>query len=711
LQYSRIIFGGLNHLPFSGDRLEEKALPDRRRGQPRRWYPVWKIDMKLLRIASTAIAALIVVAALLLIVGVPAGFLTAAIQERVERETGHRLTVAGSTKIGLWPSLNVTMNDVTLEGPKDRDTGNRVTAGRIEADMTLASAWSGRPEITKLAIIRPVLNVALLRERIAAPKLVLSQQGPSTADSEASAIERITVTDGTLLFSNLHDHFENRIEGINADAVIGADRKISVIGSARAGGHPLVLDIKATAPAPPPARQNVPVELTLEAPGVLQAPLSGKAEVRLNGSVVMINGLTGMIGDGAFNGWASVDVASKPLVKLDLDFQRLDIATGAPAAPQDTSQSSWSDATIELIGLNYVDAEVRLSAAELNIGSAHFAPAAIDSALASGILKCAVSNLAAYGGQANGEIDIDASGSTPSYMMRSDLVGVRALPLLQGAAGFDKLDGKLQAKIAVRSNGASQRAIMSNLSGTLFANFRDGAIRGLNVAQMMRSLASNTLSGWQEGKEQTTDLSQLSASFRIEKGQATTADLNLVGPLVKMTGAGTIDLGAKRLALRVEPKLVLTTEGQGRAADPVGFGIPVMIDGPWGEPRIYPDIAGMTDNPDAAYAKLKEMGKGLLGGSGASGGGLSDVLGGKLGETLGNLLQQGLGQGTSPGSSQGSGQGANQSSSQGRSRGRNLSTTPAPPGSTAQSSPAPSDPAPQQDSQPMNDVLRQLFNR
>jgi len=41
--------------------------------------------------------------------------------------------------------------------------------------------------------------------------------------------------------------------------------------------------------------------------------------VRLNGSVVMINGVSGTLGDGAFNGWASVDMASKPLVKLDLD--------------------------------------------------------------------------------------------------------------------------------------------------------------------------------------------------------------------------------------------------------------------------------------------------------------------------------------------------------------------------------------------------------
>ena len=54
----------------------------------------------------------------------------------------------------------------------------------------------------------------------------------------------------------------------------------------------------------------------------------------------------------------------------------------------------------------------------------------------------------------------------------------------------------------------------------------------------------------------------------------------------------------------------MTTEGQGRAADPVGLGIPVVIDGPWAEPRIYPDMAGMLDNPDAAYAKLQADGQG-----------------------------------------------------------------------------------------------------
>jgi AsmA protein len=142
---------------------------------------------------------------------------------------------------------------------------------------------------------------------------------------------------------------------------------------------------------------------------------------------------------------------------------------------------------------------------------------------------------------------------------------------------------------------------------------------------------------------------------------------------------------------------VLTTEGQGRAADPVGLGIPVVIEGTWAEPRIYPEIQGILDNPDAAYAKLKEMGKGLFGsGGGGPGGGSSDPLGGKLGETLGNLLQQGLG-----GLSQGG-------SSQGRSIPSPSAASPDPapplPPAAAQTETTP-------DSQAMNEVLRQLFNR
>jgi AsmA protein len=689
--------------------------------------------MRVLKFAAAAIAAVVAIIALLAAIGIPSGFLTSAIVERVERETGYKVEINGGARIGFWPSLTLTLSDVVLQDPKEREVNNRFAASSIEAEMTLSSLWSGRPDISDLVIVRPVVNVPLQRER------TRDHEAPAKSPSSGNAaatIRHVSITGGTIVFANVRDRVEDRIETLNADATITADRKIVATGNARAGDKPLKFEIRATVPPGPLERQNVPAEFTFDAPGLLPAAIKANAEVRLNGTVVMFNGVSGTLGDSAFNGWASVDLASnKPLVKLDLDFQRISMA--GPSNQVDTTaplgSNTWSNASIELGGLNYVDAQARISTAELQIGDGRFAPAAIDATVNSGVLKGRLSNLGAYEGNANGDVSIDATTANPTYALRLDLNGVRALPVLKSLAEFDKIDGRMQAKIDLRSQGNSQRAIVAELSGAAFAVFQDGSIRGLNVAQMIRNLTASTLSGWQENEAQGTDLSQLSASFKIDKGQAVTTDLNLVGPLVKMTGVGTIDLNSKQIGFRVEPQLVMTTQGQGRVGNPVGFGIPVMIEGPWVSPRIYPEMQGILDNPDAAYAKLKEMGKGLFGpngqglGQGLNGltnllngaqgagtaaqpgngngnpAGQNGALGGQLGDTIGNLMQQGLST-------------LNQGNATHGSRGL---TPVAPTASTAEQPPPPDPatppPAPAdtaaKDSPAMNEVLRQLFNR
>ncbi|MGY3448790.1 AsmA family protein [Bradyrhizobium sp. USDA 4353] len=703
--------------------------------------------MKAVKIAGGLLGAVLVVLAVALAFGLPASFLTVAIQDRVERDTGYKLTIAGSASVSLWPSLQATLSDVTLQDPKDKDGNNRLTIARLQAGMTLSSLWSGRPEIGEIVIDRPTLYLPLLRERLRDNP----PRNRAAAKPEAAPPVRISsviVKDGAVILSNPRDRVENRLEAIAATASLNDDGKIRIDGTARAGDRPVTFDITATAPALPVDRQTVPVDFKIGMASAFSGVLAGRADIRLNGPLVMINGLSGTLGGGDFNGWASVDLASKPLVKVDLDVRRLDLP-GA-AAPTSSRTSGWSTAAIDLRGLNYVDARVKLSATDVGLARARIGPLDLEASLAGGLLKATVANLGAYGGQISGELVVDASTGNPAYAMHGDLVGLKALPLLQNLADFDKLDARLQGKLALRSSGASQQAIMSNLSGSAFLLFQDGAIRGINVAQMIRSLTSNPLSGWQDSKELTTDLTQLSASFQVERGQAVTSDLNLIGPLVKVTGAGTIDLGNRALAMRVEPKLVMTTEGQGRIADPIGLGIPVVIDGPWSQPRFYPDMAGILDNPDAAYAKLKQMGQGLFGKDGAglnnlingigglignatSGGGAvpnaapstpnaqapaagqSDLLGGDLGAAIGSLIQQGLQQGTQPPA---------------RSRGRTLNpgegaapllqapqAAPAPPPTDAgQGASAGGTPpaAPQDgptDSQPMNDVLKRIFNR
>ncbi|MGH6717144.1 MAG: AsmA family protein, partial [Bradyrhizobium sp.] len=316
--------------------------------------------MRALKITGTALIAVVLVVALLLVVGIPTGFLSAAIQNRIERQTGYHLTIAGAARIGLWPSLNVSLSDVTLQDPKDHDGSRRITVGKLQADMTLSSAWSGHPRIKQLTVTDPVVHLPLLRERtheIASP----ARPAATADDRDAVTIERVRIVNGTMVFANKRDRVENRIDRIEADAAIGADRKVKISGSARAGEHPVKFAITAKAPARPIARQNVPVDLTLDAPDLLHAPLSAKADVRFNGSLLTFNGVTGKLGDGRFTGWASVDAASKPLVKVDLDFQRLNIPLSNSSESSGTQP--WSTAPIDFIGLNYLDANITVSAA------------------------------------------------------------------------------------------------------------------------------------------------------------------------------------------------------------------------------------------------------------------------------------------------------------------------------------------------------------
>jgi AsmA protein len=113
-----------------------------------------------------------------------------------------------------------------------------------------------------------------------------------------------------------------------------------------------------------------------------------------------------------------------------------------------------------------------------------------------------------------------------------------------------------------------------------------------------------------------------------------------------MAGTGTIDLPAQAINFRVDPQVVASLEGQGGKTDLAGLGVPVAINGPWAQPSIYPDIAGILDNPQAAYEKLSKLGGGLvklpsadsLGGALSSTGGIAGLVKGQAQGSIEDLI-------------------------------------------------------------------------
>ncbi|XYK79057.1 MAG: AsmA family protein [Labrenzia sp.] len=335
-----------------------------------------------------------------------------------------------------------------------------------------------------------------------------------------------------------------------------------------------------------------------------------------------------------------VTLGGKPTVTARLDLRELVLdpylgggSTGGQPAAQSGSVSgsapaatappvagkSWSTEPIDFSGLRAANVDFKATANEIRMDKVRIGQSALSVAILDGVLTADLEKLSLYDGTGTGSVRLNGAAATPELSAKFDLSGLNAYPLLRDAADFTWIEGKTLIGLDVTTSGASEQQMVQNLKGTASYMFEDGAIRGINVPQMVRSLSVETLLGWQASPSEKTDFSSLGASFQIENGIATTSDLSLIGPLIRMSGGGTTDMPNQRLSWRVEPRIVATLEGQAPMPRPkgtdkkmAGLGVPIVVDGSWSDPRIYPDIAGILENPQAAYEQLEQVGGELI---------------------------------------------------------------------------------------------------
>ncbi|NIJ41874.1 AsmA protein [Parvibaculum indicum] len=327
---------------------------------------------------------------------------------------------------------------------------------------------------------------------------------------------------------------------------------------------------------------------------------------------------------------------ARPRIGGDLSVDKIDVntysaggagsggASSGGASSGGGGDAGWSTAPMDFSALKSVDADLDLKAGKILVQAIEIGESAVNVKLNNGVLNANLTRLALYGGAGNGTLKVNGASSTPQIGANFNISGVQAQPLLQAAAGFNRLTGSTAMDIAVTTAGKSQKAMVSALNGKGAFKFTDGKVKGVDLANLVRTVLSATKSGWDAGGSQDTDFSELSGSYTITRGILKNDDLRLMSPLIRVTGAGTVDMPAKTLNYRVQPKLVGTLEGQGGTTDAKGIEVPILIRGPWSRPSFTPDLASMLSNPEQTKETIdtirKEGIKGVLkqfgGGSG-----------------------------------------------------------------------------------------------
>jgi AsmA protein len=263
--------------------------------------------------------------------------------------------------------------------------------------------------------------------------------------------------------------------------------------------------------------------------------------------------------------------------------------------------AGWSDEPIVLPLPGGVDVELALLMESLRVRDLQLGRTDLVVRLQDGRLVTELNEFALYGGAGSGRLEIDLAEGEPRITEQFQLEGLQALPFLSAAIGFDRLEGTTSLGIELTSRGATQRALIQNLRGDGRVRFEDGAIVGINLVAMVRNVGA-VVRGTAPGETVKTDFAELSGSFGITDGVLRNTDMQLLAPLLRLVGAGAIDLPERSIDYRIEPKAVATLEGQGGRRDLSGLVVPVIVEGPWDDLTYRPDVAQVTreliENPD-----------------------------------------------------------------------------------------------------------------
>jgi AsmA protein len=580
------------------------------------------------------------------------GFAIAELQDYVARKTGRKLVVNGSARLEFFPRLGVRFNNVFLSNPKGMD-GNFAHASNARLPLQFGDLFRRKLKIKEITLIHPVFNILIDREGrnnwVDGGKGI--QGGAGKSDTSANSKEPLTlrVENASANFLDERNGQAFSLEDATASITIGDETKLDVLGTAalngqlahieaqvksmrRVGGDGSPLDLTVTSPAltvnftgrlSTAEKLNLAGAVDATSPDLrllakwLGSEIKGSTGLKnfslagaLDSKGVVFSlakasiALDGMVA----NGDVALDLTKKkPRISTNLSTDLLTLdpyltAQKTGATNEESGNADWSTTGLSFSGLNGVDGDLSLSAFKVKWNGAEFGPAELSSTLKDGRLETAIEDAPLYGGKASARITLDGGREAPVLQLVLDARDIRGERFFEEFARVDWLAGNTGLKVSLSATGHNQQEMLSTLKGSFDIAVSDGEITGLNIVDMISKVRNAVSDGWGEGPENLSSFDDAAASFLIEDGVARTEDVKVNGSAFHVSGSGEVDLLRRALDFKLDPALVTGRDQTTRLP------VQVVVKGPWHTPKIYPNLEGILDDPEAAYDALRGLG-------------------------------------------------------------------------------------------------------
>lgn len=339
------------------------------------------------------------------------------------------------------------------------------------------------------------------------------------------------------------------------------------------------------------------MNLANPAGGPMRLTASGNARADLDRKNANAN-LNGKLDESSFDAKLGLSSFSPMAYAFDVGIDKLDAdryrakpkAGGTTASTTASPGKTEAEQPIDLSALKDLRATGSLRVSSLKAQNIRMSNVRMDLKAADGRVDVNPMSATLYGGSLSGSMTAIAA-KVPRIALRQNLSNINIGSLLKDAANKDILEGRGNVSLDVNGEGQLASQIKRSLAGSARLELRDGAIKGINIEKVISTAKARIGQIQGNAPPQTgtaatqdkTGFSELNGSFRISKGVAHNDDLRLKSPLLRVEGAGDVDIGEDKLDYLVKATVVNTLQGQGGPELQAlkGLTIPVRLSGPF----------------------------------------------------------------------------------------------------------------------------------
>ena len=590
---------------------------------------------------ALVITVVVVIGGLLLL---PGDKLAELVSDQLEAQTGRKLSVSGEVGLSVWPVLGVKAHGVSLSNAGWAADQPMLTAETLSIGISAPDLLNGDVRIKSITAQAPHLNLStnasgqgnwVLTEvsdagRSDSPEASGTVAGGTAEGVGASlSIEMLVLSGASVSYAaygepvvelrNIDLQLKWPEPNGTVDLAMTLQRPGGVVQiNGEIGTFAAFLDGQVASVGVTVTRANDIVRFDG------RAGISGEASGRLtlktedSGAALQAAGLAGMslprglgqritagsdltytpdgrltlrdlsldLGGNVLTGAVDLTLGAVPHFTAKLAAQDLDLAaltaapgtgvgTGAAASP---AGSGWSQDFIDASGLALANGSLEVSIASLDTGSVRLGASKLTLSIDTARAVLSFRPLSVFGGTVQGQL-VANNRNGLSVGGKLSYAGIRLEQALGQLAGYDRLHGEALGELQFLGLGNTQDAIMRSLSGKGWLEIGKGFLTGFDLEGLMRSGSGNGGS---------TVFDALTASYTLKEGNLDNQDLLISLKAVRADGSGRIGLGAQDLDYLFTPTAAAVNGGR-------GLSIPLRITGPWGNPKIRPDLSQILE--------------------------------------------------------------------------------------------------------------------